>query len=500
MRSARNLYTRSVRNLDTRLTRNLDDEVDHVRLGNSANSIIDHTRSAQNLVGYITSSLEPNKVKRLTSRYKTETNKSTQNLRGTSSTLEIQSIPAILLSHSLPKDSMTWRHSRSGQYTVKFANYFVMEKLISNHVLHVPGNWSLISKLNIPLRMKILLWRLLRGCLPIRQCLQSKGILCDISCEQYRRRVEKTDEKKVESVVPNRLVTKQGHWQHHRFPRRNTTSWLPWAQQASALPNELHCGEWRCLGLSPVRRGAPWPPLAASSKGGLLKRRGEGRRKWSGGWGERKGASGVGGGKGVAGFFEGSEGILFNLVKSEPNHSGALVHGIQARSEYSFLPPGKKPPPLLASQVSPKGKEDKQSEEAKNENERYENGLALTGGVGGKIEAEEALGGAGAGGAVLIGEGSGVDGGVGTAVGDVADGRASESEIAERVEIQSHLEKLHRRMEKARSLIEEEWEKPSYERDVEYILSLEDTLEQLRNECADLTAPFTSDVRQPKTL
>ncbi|KAL2334529.1 hypothetical protein Fmac_015742 [Flemingia macrophylla] len=82
-------------------------------------------------------------------------------------------------------------------------------------------------------------------------------------------------------------------------------------------------------------------------------------------------------------------------------------------STVSFLP-AKKPPLLLASQVSPKGKEDKQSEEAKNGNERYENGSALTGGVGGKIEAEEALGGAGAGGAVLIGEGSGVAGSVGT--------------------------------------------------------------------------------------
>jgi len=121
---------------------------------------------------------------------------------------------------------------------------------------------------------------------------------------------------------------------------------------------------------------------------------------------------------------------LLNLIKSEPNQSGTLVHGIQPRTQTKFRCSNtllsSELVPLLESKVSPNPSKNEQSQKTENGNDD-DNGSALTAGTGGvKIEAEEALGGSGVSGTVLVGERGGVDGGIGSAIGDVPDGWAGQ--------------------------------------------------------------------------
>lgn len=51
---------------------------------------------------------------------------------------------------------------------------------VSHH--HRPGNWNDIWRLKVPPKVKNLLWRMCRGCLPTRVRLQDKGVSCSTNC------------------------------------------------------------------------------------------------------------------------------------------------------------------------------------------------------------------------------------------------------------------------------------------------------------------------------
>ncbi|KAJ1413802.1 SGNH hydrolase superfamily [Sesbania bispinosa] len=48
--------------------------------------------------------------------------------------------------------------------------------------LKVTGEWKTLWRLNIPNRVKLLLWRMMRGCLPVRTNLQRKRVSCPATC------------------------------------------------------------------------------------------------------------------------------------------------------------------------------------------------------------------------------------------------------------------------------------------------------------------------------
>jgi len=48
--------------------------------------------------------------------------------------------------------------------------------------LHRPGSWNNIWRLKVPPKVKNLLWRMCRGCLPTRVRLQDKGVSCSTNC------------------------------------------------------------------------------------------------------------------------------------------------------------------------------------------------------------------------------------------------------------------------------------------------------------------------------
>ncbi|KAJ1442860.1 Reverse transcriptase-like, partial [Sesbania bispinosa] len=74
-------------------------------------------------------------------------------------------------------DELIWKLSRDEKFSVKSAYFHVSESLIDNSHLIVRGDWSLLWRLRINCA-KLLMWRVLRGCLPVRTNLQRRGVKC----------------------------------------------------------------------------------------------------------------------------------------------------------------------------------------------------------------------------------------------------------------------------------------------------------------------------------
>jgi ribonuclease HI len=92
---------------------------------------------------------------------------------------EIRRLPLNLLTR---EDEPIWRYSRNGNYTVRSAYYQLMEHIVDNNDLKEPGNWKKLWRLNVPNKVRIFIWRLLRGCLPVRGRLVQRGVPCDNKC------------------------------------------------------------------------------------------------------------------------------------------------------------------------------------------------------------------------------------------------------------------------------------------------------------------------------
>lgn len=92
---------------------------------------------------------------------------------------EIRRLPINLLNR---EDEPIWRYSKNGNYTVRSAYYQLMEHIVDNNDLKEPGNWKKLWSLNVPNKVRIFIWRLLRGCLPVRGRLVQRGVPCDNKC------------------------------------------------------------------------------------------------------------------------------------------------------------------------------------------------------------------------------------------------------------------------------------------------------------------------------
>lgn len=80
------------------------------------------------------------------------------------------------------EDQLIWKFSRNGCYTVKSAYYHAMEHLVDSSHLRMDCNWNSIWSLKVPHKLKILLWRIARRCLPTRCRLRHKGVPCQDLC------------------------------------------------------------------------------------------------------------------------------------------------------------------------------------------------------------------------------------------------------------------------------------------------------------------------------
>lgn len=79
-------------------------------------------------------------------------------------------------------DRFIWKAERNGCYSVRSAYHLCVEELVDVSHHHRPGNWNDIWRLKVPPKVKNLLWRMCRGCLPTRVRLQDKGVSCPTNC------------------------------------------------------------------------------------------------------------------------------------------------------------------------------------------------------------------------------------------------------------------------------------------------------------------------------
>lgn len=86
------------------------------------------------------------------------------------------------LIEQVTEDALIWKVERNGLYSVKSAYRLCVEELIDTVHLRKAGYWSGIWKLKVPPKIKNLIWRMCRGCLPTRVRLQDKGVQCPMNC------------------------------------------------------------------------------------------------------------------------------------------------------------------------------------------------------------------------------------------------------------------------------------------------------------------------------
>lgn len=78
-------------------------------------------------------------------------------------------------------DQLIWRPSPNGNYTVK-SSYKLASQIVDLQHLHQPGEWQLIWNLKAPPRVKLMVWRACRSCLPTRDQLRQRGIQASPTC------------------------------------------------------------------------------------------------------------------------------------------------------------------------------------------------------------------------------------------------------------------------------------------------------------------------------
>jgi len=80
------------------------------------------------------------------------------------------------------EDKLIWKFDPKGNYTVKSAYRYAIETLVDNEEYRVGGEWLKMWKLQIPHKIKVFLWRALRGVLPMQMRLQDRGVPCTGIC------------------------------------------------------------------------------------------------------------------------------------------------------------------------------------------------------------------------------------------------------------------------------------------------------------------------------
>lgn len=79
-------------------------------------------------------------------------------------------------------DRLIWKAERSDKYYVCSAYRLCVTDLKDSSYNWRPGYWSGIWKLKVPPKVKNLVWRICRGCLPTRIRLLDKGVVCPPNC------------------------------------------------------------------------------------------------------------------------------------------------------------------------------------------------------------------------------------------------------------------------------------------------------------------------------
>ena len=94
----------------------------------------------------------------------------------------MEHIVATPLYPSEREDRLVWKKESNGEYSVRSAYRLCMNELLETSHFKVEGAWDLIWRLKVPPRVRTLIWRICRNCLPTRTRLRDKGVNCATVC------------------------------------------------------------------------------------------------------------------------------------------------------------------------------------------------------------------------------------------------------------------------------------------------------------------------------
>ena len=105
---------------------------------------------------------------------------------------DAQEIDNIPLNNQCHQDTLIWHYDKRGRYTVK-SGYHIARKL-SMQVLNEQRDegWNIIWDLDIPPRIKLLLWRASKECLSTRLNLCKRGMPITDTCVLCEATIEST--------------------------------------------------------------------------------------------------------------------------------------------------------------------------------------------------------------------------------------------------------------------------------------------------------------------
>lgn len=89
-------------------------------------------------------------------------------------------------------DTLIWKEDKASVCTVKTDYRLCMEKIMNVTKNFVPGEWKHIWRIKSPPKVRNLIWRVCRDCLPMRKKLQERGVDCPSSCPVCDNSVEQT--------------------------------------------------------------------------------------------------------------------------------------------------------------------------------------------------------------------------------------------------------------------------------------------------------------------
>lgn len=163
----------------------------------------------------------------------------------------IDAILRIPISRTSSLDVRRWFFSKSGYYTVKSAYYVArdLRKLRTNSATSSSNvqekNWSFVWKLDIPGKIRVFLWRLLRNGLPVLQNLERCNIpvanLCPF-CKQPSETILHTFQR----CHFARLVWALSDLPSHALLNSCTDTW-EWIQQVKQVLNSEQFHLFICI-------------------------------------------------------------------------------------------------------------------------------------------------------------------------------------------------------------------------------------------------------------
>uniref|UniRef100_A0A7N2LR17 Reverse transcriptase zinc-binding domain-containing protein n=1 Tax=Quercus lobata TaxID=97700 RepID=A0A7N2LR17_QUELO len=132
---------------------------------------------------------------------------------------EVEKIKAIPLSKTQQHDTLIWPHNPSGEYIVKPGYKFLLKEFQSQQLgtsnpKASKSLWEAVWKLNVPSKVKNLMWRACRDSLPTKSNLVRWKVLTDDACKILREDV-------VHALYScpklQELWNKCPQWKHEKF-------------------------------------------------------------------------------------------------------------------------------------------------------------------------------------------------------------------------------------------------------------------------------------------